>query len=120
MRDYSIAQRPKNHYEPCLKLHVLYLAAENHGHPLFLNGMLIKLLEGCMAQRSSSGTWRLPRYLLLVSAVTPVVESPWLSGGTHTCMSHGSGLSYCGLFPTAPWVVYLCSLEHLHVLVCPP
>lgn len=46
MRDYSIAQRPKNHYEPCLKLCVLYLAAENHGHPLFLNGTLIKLLEG--------------------------------------------------------------------------
>lgn len=45
MRNYSIAQRHKNHYELCLKLCGLYLTTGTHGHAL-LDATLIKLLEG--------------------------------------------------------------------------
>lgn len=45
MRNCSIAQRHKNHYELCLKLCGLYLTTGTHGHAL-LDATLIKLLEG--------------------------------------------------------------------------
>lgn len=45
MRNYSIVQRHKNHYDLGLKFCALYLTAGTHGHPL-LNEALKKFLEG--------------------------------------------------------------------------
>jgi len=57
-----------------------------------------------------------------MSARTPATESPRLS--VKTCKLAGLiGLMrfcYCGPFPTAPWAVFLCNMEYLHVLICPP